>query len=88
MTSRLEFRSVLANDLDAVAKREPLIRIGRDGRVERRMPDNNAGSRNDPPNVLVVAVPKFGPKRLDSAIMCLKDGEIPLNDSTCGQRVF
>ena len=59
-------------DLDAVAKCEPLIRIGRDGRVERHMPDNNAGSRrNDRPNVLVVAVPKFDLKRLDSAIMCL-----------------
>ena len=58
MTSRLEFWNVFANDLDAVAQGEPLVRIESNRRIQRRMSDCNAGSRrNDPSDVLVMAIP-------------------------------
>jgi len=57
------FWNVFANNLNAVAKREPLVRIGGDGRIQRCVADSNAGSRrNDPPDVLVVAIPQLNPK--------------------------
>jgi len=47
---------MLPNEQNAVTQREPLIRIGCDGRVQGGVTDCNAGSRrNDPPNVLVMA---------------------------------
>ena len=57
------FWNVFANNLDAVAQRKTLVRIGSNRRIQRRMSDCNAGSRrNDPPDVLVVAIPQLNPK--------------------------
>jgi hypothetical protein len=51
-------------DLYAVAKREPLVRIRSYGGVKCSMSNSNARSRrDDPPNVLVVAVLKLHVKR-------------------------
>ena len=49
---------MLPNDLYAIPQREPMVRIGCDSRIQRSVTDSNAGSRrNDPPNVLVMAIP-------------------------------
>ena len=46
------FWNVFANNLNAVAKREPLVRIGRKSGIKCGMSNSNAGSRrNDPPRM-------------------------------------
>ena len=55
---------MLPNDLYAVSQCEPLVWMGRNRSIQRGMSDRNARSRRDnPPNVLVMAIPKFNPKR-------------------------
>ena len=54
---------MFAYHLYTIAKREPLVRVGCDGRVQGGVTDCNAGShRNDPSDVLV-PVPQLNPKR-------------------------
>ena len=49
---------MFAYHLYAVPQCEPLVRIGSNFRIQRRMSDCNTGRcRNDPLNMLVVAVP-------------------------------
>ena len=51
---------MLANDLDAVSKCEPLVRIGSNSGIQGGMSDCNTGRcRNNPSNVLFVAVPQL-----------------------------
>jgi len=58
MISRLEFRTVLADNQYPIAECEALVGVVRDSGIQRGMADSNARSRrNDPPNVLVMAVP-------------------------------
>jgi hypothetical protein len=52
------FRDMFPNNLNAVAKHEPLVRIGRNSGIKCGMTDSNARRRrNDPPNMLVMSVP-------------------------------
>ena len=51
---------MLPNDKYPIAQREPLIRIVRDRRVERSMPDRYARrSRDHPPNLLIGMIPQL-----------------------------
>ncbi len=54
---------MLSDDLNAVAQRKSLIRVGSNSYIKRSMPNRRARRRGDhPPNVPVVTVPQLHPE--------------------------
>ena len=54
---------MLPNHEYPIPQREPLIRIVRNRRIHRRVPNRNASRRrNHPPNMLIRLIPHLDPK--------------------------